>query len=78
VYIRIPFADSHTNIIVGFMLGRECYIHIGVGFSVARSTISGNARASKCGTGDRTVPTLFLYAVGVFTNQNFRTWGQRA
>ena len=28
--------------------------------SVARSTISGNARAFGCGTGSRVVPTLFL------------------
>ena len=29
------------------------YIHIGVGFCVARSTVPGNAKASMCGTGNR-------------------------
>lgn len=45
------------------LLFRENYIHIGVGFSVARSTTSGNARASKCGMSSRRVPALSFYAV---------------
>ena len=31
---------------------QRCDIHTGVGFCVARSTVMGNAKASKCGTGD--------------------------
>lgn len=34
-------------------LYREKYIHIGVGFDVARSTVLGNAKASIRGTGNR-------------------------
>ena len=36
-------------------------IYTGVGFCVARSTVMGNAKASKCGTGDSMNPTLFSY-----------------
>ena len=36
-------------------------MHTGVGFCVARSTEMGNAKASKCGTGDGIDPTLFSY-----------------
>ena len=35
------------------------YILLSVGFGVARSTLSGNARASCSGTSNRYVPTLF-------------------
>ena len=36
------------------------YIHIGVGFYVARSSISGNARAFGCGTGDKDCSHVFF------------------
>jgi seryl-tRNA(Sec) selenium transferase len=36
-------------------------IHIGVGFDVARSTVMGNAKASECGTSNRTTLTLYFY-----------------
>ena len=39
----------------------EDYIHIGVGSVLLVLTISGNARASRCGTSNDTVLTLFLY-----------------
>ncbi len=37
------------------------YVHTGVGFCVVRSDRLGNARASKCGTGNGKDPTLFSY-----------------
>jgi hypothetical protein len=36
-------------------------IHIGVGFGVARSDYSGDARASVRGTSNRLTPTLLFY-----------------
>jgi seryl-tRNA(Sec) selenium transferase len=36
-------------------------IHIGVGFCVARSTISGNAKASESGTSNSTDSHAFFY-----------------
>lgn len=38
----------------------KLYIHIGVGFVVARSTTLGNAKASKRGTGNRLVHAFFV------------------
>jgi hypothetical protein len=38
----------------------RCYIHIGVGFYVARSSISGNARAFGCGMGDKDCSHVFF------------------
>lgn len=40
----------------------------GVGFRVARSTVSGNAKASKCGTSDGENSHAFLY---MYVNINF-------
>ena len=37
------------------------YLHIGVGFGVARFTIQGNAKASKCGTSDSTDSRAFSF-----------------
>lgn len=55
IYIS-PLSIMHKN---DLQTGRMCY-HIGVGFDVARSTILGNAKASKRGTGNGYVPTLFF------------------
>jgi hypothetical protein len=44
-----------------YKVRQRCDIHTGVGFCVARSTVMGNAKASKCGTGDSMNPTLFSY-----------------
>ena len=52
-----------------YVIPRVNCIHIGVGFDVARSTTLGNAKASKCGTGDRLVHA-FLY-FGSLSNDAF-------
>jgi len=57
------FTDIHTITSVYLScLGITIFISAWA-ISVARSTISGNARAFGCGTGNRTVPTSFFYAV---------------
>ena len=62
VYMH-SFTDVRTVIGVLFSrLGNTIFISAWA-ISVARSTISGNARASMSGTGSRTVPTSFFYAV---------------
>ena len=48
-----------------YVISRVNCIHIGVGFDVARSTTLGNAKASKCGTGDRLVHAFCILALGV-------------
>ncbi|MBR7054041.1 MAG: hypothetical protein IKI26_04665 [Prevotella sp.] len=53
--------------LVGILQGSEVYIHIGVGFGVARSDCKGNARASKGGTGDR-------YRTRAFSFNGFNTF----
>lgn len=52
------------------------YKKSGVGFCVARSTISGNAKASECGTSNGLTPTLF-YAAKPCTNNNNRLFGSQ-
>ena len=47
-----------------------------MGFCVARSTISGNAKASECGTSNGLTPTLF-YAAKPCTNNNNRLFGSQ-
>lgn len=42
-------------------IGIAVYIHIGVGFDVARSTLQGIAKASVCGTGNKKNPRLPFY-----------------
>lgn len=42
--------------------------HIGVGSSVVCSTVSGNAKASVRGTGNKSVPTLFFCVVYTLIN----------
>ena len=57
------------NVNHAYVISRVNCIHIGVGFDVARSTTLGNAKASKCGTGDRLVHA-FLY-FGSWSNDAF-------
>jgi hypothetical protein len=45
------------------------YNHIGVGFCVARSTVMGDARASKSGTSNSTDSALFLCEIETMLNQ---------
>ena len=49
------FAEDAT---IGFIANNAAYIHIGVGFGVARFDEQGNARASECGTSNKEIPTL--------------------
>ena len=51
------FAEDAT---IGFIANNAAYIHIGVGFGVARFDEQGNARASECGTSNKEIPTLFV------------------
>ena len=44
-----------------FDLGELAFIHIGVGFCVARSTEMGNAKASSSGTGNGKDSHAFFY-----------------
>ena len=44
-YVYTHFFDRHIGIYVLASVRRDYYIHIGVGFNVARSSISGNARS---------------------------------
>ena len=48
-YVLYPYRDKCT--------------HIGVGFDVARSTILGNAKASKCGTGNKEIPRFSVLLI---------------
>ena len=41
------------RISVAFVVTDSVYLHIGVGFGVARSDRQGDARASECGTSNR-------------------------
>ena len=63
VFIRIPLPIFTLSQVWHLScLGITIFISAWA-ISVARSTISGNARAFGCGTGSRTVPTSFFYAV---------------
>lgn len=46
--------------------GRQVYIHIGVGSDVVCSILMGNARASICGTDNRTVPRFFMSGICIY------------
>ena len=69
--MRIRFMDVFVRSMRTGTLWKGVIVHIGVGLCVARSTISGNAKASVRGTGDGSTPTLF-YAAKSCTNNNHR------
>ena len=55
--------------------GSSTYIHIGVGFCVARSGCMGNAKASKSGTATIQTPALFRIYARTFPSTTFPARG---
>ena len=60
------------SVSVHYVADEGWYIHIGVGFGVARSGKMGNAKASKSGTGKQYgLPrSFYIYATKVLRHKN--------